>query len=149
MRIFLKVAAAAIVAATIPMAIQATTVQYAPGVTTLSITADKYKVEIRSPLVNPGNSTRVYMRPRNGNCTGAMYNDNKKALTVKDNPSCNDDKYGYVSLDVPSKDAIMNDADKKIEVGMQMGGTLKTYKVGFVATLDPTGNVLIGGMSVN
>lgn len=119
---------------------------YQAGDTVLSITQDKYKMEIRDPLVNPGNSTRLYFRPRNGNCTSATYDDGGKGLTLHDDPMCNDSKWGWISLDVPSKEAILADADKKIEVGAKLGGTLKSYKVGFTASLTPDGQVLIAGI---
>lgn len=120
---------------------------YAPGDTVLSITQDKYKMEIRDPLINPGNSLRLYFRPRNDNCTSLTYNDDGKQLTLHDDPMCNDSKWGWISLDVPSRDKILADADKQIEVGAKLGGTLKSYKVGFTATVTPDGkNVLIAGL---
>lgn len=127
-------------------AAHAETDQYQQGDTVLSITQDKFKMEIRDPLVNPGNSLRVYMRPRNGNCTSLTYNEAGKSLKINSDPMCNDSKYGWVSLDVPSLDKILADSDKKITVGAKIGGTLKSYNVGFIATVTPDGkNVLIGG----
>lgn len=46
--------------------------EYEDGDTVLSTTKDKFKIEVRGPLLNPGNSTRVYLRPRNGNCTAGF-----------------------------------------------------------------------------
>lgn len=123
---------------------------YQAGDTVLSITQDKYKMEIRNPLINPGNSLRLYFRPRNGNCTSLTYNDAGSQLTLHDDPNCNDSKWGWISLDVPSRDKILADADKQIKVGAKLGGTLKSYNVGFTATLTSDGqNVLVGGLGTN
>lgn len=144
-RIFIGVAMAS--AALLCAPANAETDVYKQGDTVLSITQDKYKIEIRDPLINPGNSTRMYFRPRNGNCTSLTYNESGKQLTIKDDPMCNDGKWGYVSLDVPSLDKILADADKQIEVGAKLGGTLKSYKVGFTASVTPDGkSVLIAGL---
>lgn len=122
---------------------------YQAGDTVLSITQDKYKMEIRDPLVNPGNSLRLYFRPRNGNCTSLTYNEAGKQLKLNSDPMCDDSNWGWISLDVPSRDKILADADKQIQVGAKLGGTLKSYEVGFTATLTPDGkNVLIGGLGL-
>lgn len=126
---------------------QAETDTYAAGDTVLSITQDKYKMEIRDPLVNPGNSTRLYFRPRNDNCTSLTYNEAGKQLTLHDDPMCNDSKWGWISLDVPSRDKLLADADKTIEVGAKLGGTLRSYNVGFTTKLSADGkNVIIAGL---
>lgn len=138
---------ATLIFASLPLSAQATTDKYAPGDTTLSVTEDGYKVEIRDPLVNPGNSLRVYVRPRNGNCTGATYDQKKNSLTIHDNPMCNTSDWGWISLNVPGLSDILKDSDKIIQVGALLGGTKKSYDIGFAATVDSTGqNVVIGGL---
>lgn len=125
---------------------QAETDTYQQGDTVLSITQDKYKMEIRDPLVNPGNSLRLYFRPRNGNCTSLTYDESGKQLKLNSDPMCNDDKWGYISLNVPTLEKILADKDKKIEVGAKLGGTLRSYEVGFTATTPDGKNVLIAGL---
>lgn len=137
---------AACVISSIPISGQAMTDKYAPGDTKLAVTEDGFAFEIRT-LVDPGSSLRLYARPRNSNCTGANYDDNKKSLAWHDNPLCDSGKWGWVALDVPSLNAILADSDKTIEVGARIGGTLKSYDVGFAATVDPSGTkVIIGGL---
>jgi hypothetical protein len=144
---FNRALVATLVFAILPLTVQAMTDKYTPGDTTLSVTEDGYKVEIRDPLVNPGNSLRVYVRPRNGNCTGATYDQKKNALTIHDNPMCDTGNWGWISLNVPSLSDILKDSDKVINVGAMLGGTQKSYDIGFGATVDPTGqNIVIGGL---
>lgn len=121
---------------------------YEAGDTVLTITRDGYKIEARSPLVNPGNSTRLYFRPRNGNCTSPaeFYDMQKKSLKVNNDPGCLEDKWGYVSIDVPSKEKLMSDSDKKIEIGARIAGMKKDYDAGVVVTLTPTGDVVLAGI---
>lgn len=111
------------------------------GETTLQTTQNSFDIRVRD-VTDVGNSVRVEIRPRNGNCVTAnnskvtwsgftaldgmpMYqggvSDVDWDLTLHDNPMCTENKWGWYSID-----------DLKYNEGTYattIHGTLKSYKI--------------------
>lgn len=113
------------------------------GETTLQTTQNSFDIRVRN-VTDVGNSVRVEIRPRNGNCVTA--NDSKVTwsgftaldgmpmyqggvtdvawgITLHDNPMCTENKWGWYSID-----------DLQYTYGSgtyatTIHGTLKSYKV--------------------
>jgi len=118
---------------------------YAPGATTLSRVLDKYAFKIND-LTDPGNSARLYLRPRHGNCTvQPVQQKDDGTHAIHDDPMCSNSKYGYFSFDVPAYSTIPADGTT---LGFHVQGTLKSYNMGVVFKQNPqkAGYVIIAAL---
>lgn len=134
-----KIMISAAASALIPTAAWATVDEYKDGDTTLVANQDGFAIEVRG-VNDAGNSVRVYIRPRNGNCVTANQeqvtyegyhavdgipmmqggvSDFDWTATLHNNPMCSTDKWGWFSLDY-----IGYGTDTVV-----LHGTLKSYKI--------------------
>jgi hypothetical protein len=118
---------------------------YTPGATELVRTLDKYQFKIKDPT-NTGNSERMYLRPRNSNCTVQPVNQQGDGThAIHDDPMCNAKKTGYFSFDVPAYSTIPAEGTT---LGFRIQGTLKSYDMGVVFKQNPEkpGYVIVGAL---
>lgn len=119
-----------------------------PGETTLQTTQSGFDIRVQG-ADDPGNSVRVEIRPRNGNCVTSNndhvtdsnpppYNPQRiPAYTppyLHDNPMCYDDRWGYFSADT-----FLDDYTSSYVIH----GTLKSYKIEVTTGKDSTGKKIV------